>query len=253
MRVRCVAHRPGEMAGGAVIGYRLGRLAQPVRGMVVRFDWWRRAVLVDRQVAGNQRAGRGEKHRGGSHPRKERRPDTSGVAAHPLTIIHGMNRLGALVILVILGTAPAAQQDPVDSYRDAASRLIAESQATDFGWNRLAELTDTFGHRLSGSQNLERAIEWALAEMKQDGFETRREPVMVPVWIRGDERLDMIRPAQQPVAMLGLGGSIGTPDAGIEAPVLVAKSFEDLKTNALRAKGRIVLYNVPFTSYGQTV
>ena len=163
------------------------------------------------------------------------------------------NRPLALMLLAALSLAPAFAQDWLDAYREPASRLIKESQSTDFGWNRLAELTDTYGHRLSGSDNLERAIAWALAEMKKDGLDARTEPVTVPVWVRGDERLDMIRPARQPITMLGLGGSVGTPDSGIEASVLVVKSFDDLKARAANVKGRIVLFNVPYTSYGATV
>jgi carboxypeptidase Q len=53
--------------------------------------------------------------------------------------------------------------------------------------------------------------------------------------------------------MLGLGGSVGTPDSGIEAPVLVVTSFDDLKARAADVKGRIVLFNVPYTTYGATV
>ena len=161
--------------------------------------------------------------------------------------------IAAACFACLLSSAPGATQDPVDGYRSTAGQLIAEARANDFGWNRLAELTDTFGPRLSGSANLERAIAWARTEMKKDGLETRTEPVMVPVWIRGDERLDMIAPAEQPLTMLGLGGSVGTPDAGIEAPVLVVKSFDDLKARAAQVAGRIVLFNVPFTNYGQTV
>ena len=164
-----------------------------------------------------------------------------------------INRPLAVLLLAVLSLAPALAQDWLDAYREPASRLIKESQSSDFGWNRLAELTDTFGHRLSGSENLERAIAWALAEMTKDGLETRTEAVTVPVWVRGDERLDMVRPARQPITMLGLGGSVGTPENGIEAPVLVVKSFDELKARAADAKGRIVLFNVPYTTYGATV
>jgi carboxypeptidase Q len=53
--------------------------------------------------------------------------------------------------------------------------------------------------------------------------------------------------------MLGLGGSIGTPQKGVEAEVLVVNSFKDLKAKAKQAKDKIVLYDVPFTTYGETV
>ena len=172
-----------------------------------------------------------------------------------VTIIHAMLRILSTALALVIGVAIArpAAQDWLDGYRDPAARLIKESQATDFAWNRLAELTDTFGPRLSGSDNLERAIAWAAAEMKKDGLESRLERVTVPKWVRGDERLDMIQPAQQPIPMLGLGGSVATPDAGIEAPVIVVTSMDDLKAKAAQVKGRIVLFNVPYTNYGTTV
>jgi carboxypeptidase Q len=53
--------------------------------------------------------------------------------------------------------------------------------------------------------------------------------------------------------MLGLGGSVGTPPEGIRAEVLVVGSFEELELRGDQAKGKIVLLNAPFTSYGQTV
>jgi carboxypeptidase Q len=53
--------------------------------------------------------------------------------------------------------------------------------------------------------------------------------------------------------MLGLGGSVSTPKAGITAPVLVVTSFEDLSRRAGEARGKIVLFDVPFTSYPETV
>jgi carboxypeptidase Q len=53
--------------------------------------------------------------------------------------------------------------------------------------------------------------------------------------------------------MAGLGGSIATPKKGITAPVLVVRSFADLQQQASEARGKIVLFNAPFVSYGQTV
>ena len=99
-------------------------------------------------------------------------------------------------------------------------------------------LTDTFGHRLSGSPQLERAIQWAAEEMKRDGLENVRiEPVMVPKWVRGRERADMIQPAQHALVMLGLGDSAGTPPEGVEAEVLLVQSFAELDAKSALGKG----------------
>ena len=46
---------------------------------------------------------------------------------------------------------------------------------------------------------------------------------------------------------------MGTPKEGLTAEVLVVDSFADLKANEARAKGKIVLFNLPFTNYRETV
>ena len=90
--------------------------------------------------------------------------------------------------------------------------------------------------------------------MKRDGLENvRGEPVMVPRWVRGAEAAELVRPRSQRLPLLGLGGSIGTPAQGITAELLIVKSFGDLKARAAEARGKIVLYDVPFTTYGATV
>jgi len=142
----------------------------------------------------------------------------------------------------------------LDPYREPSARLIGEAMSSRFAWERLALLGDTFGHRLSGSSSLEETIQWAVAEMKKDGLENvHTEPVKVPHWVRGQESAELIAPRARTLAMLGLGNSVGTPSGGVEGEVLVVRSFEDLDAAGARAKGRIVLFNVPFTNYGETV
>lgn len=160
-----------------------------------------------------------------------------------------------LIVFAAVATFLAAQSGSwIDAYRPAADRLIKESQSSDFAWQRLAEVTDTFGPRLSGSEGLERAIDWAVAKMKEDGLENvRKELVMVPKWVRGRESLDLIEPIRQPLPMLGLGNSIGTGPGGVEGDVIVVKDFDELARRASDVKGRIVLFNAVFTSYGPTV
>ena len=106
---------------------------------------------------------------------------------------------------------------------------------------------------LSGSHP-EDAIQWAVREMKKDGLDNvHTEPVKVPHWVRGQESIEITAPRRAPMVMLGLGNSIGTPAEGVEAEVLVVRSFEELDAAGARVKGRIVLFNAPFTNYGETV
>jgi len=150
--------------------------------------------------------------------------------------------------------ASAASASWTDAYRADADRLIAAATADQFAWNRLAELSDTFGPRLSGSKNLQMALQWAAAKMKEDGFDdVHIDPVKVPVWVRGRESLEVVDPAPRPLVMIGLGGSVATPEAGIEGEPLIVESFDALEKQSAQARGRIVVFNVPFTSYGETV
>jgi len=142
----------------------------------------------------------------------------------------------------------------LEAYRDPASRLIGEALGSTFAWERLAVLTDTIGNRLSGTPALDRAIQWAAAEMTRDGLDNvHTERVMVPKWVRGAESAEVVDPVRHAIAMLGLGDSVATPGDGVQAEVVVVHSFEELDANAPAARGRIVLFNVPFTSYGETV
>ncbi len=142
----------------------------------------------------------------------------------------------------------------IDSYRAAAARIIGAALTSDRAYSRLAYLTDHIGNRLSGSKNLERGIEWAVAEMKRDGLDNvRAEKVMVPHWVRGEESLAMLTPVPRNLQVLGLGNSIGTPAEGISAEAIVVRNFAELDRLGERVRGKIVVYNAPFTSYGATV
>ena len=159
----------------------------------------------------------------------------------------------ALLAPALLAFSARAHAQSTDAYRAATDRLIDAATKDSAAWNRIAELTDTFGNRLSGSQALERAIDWTLTRMRSDGLENvRGEPVMVPHWVRGVESVELVTPRAKPMAMLGLGGSVGTPAAGITAPVVVVSSFDDLTARGNAVKGKIVVFDVPFTEYDAT-
>ena len=141
----------------------------------------------------------------------------------------------------------------LEAYREPARQLVAEALSDSFAWRRLALLTDTAAPRLSGTPQLDRAIQWAVDEMKRDGLENvHTERVMVPRWVRGRESAEIVEPAPHAIAMLGLGNSIGTPPEGIRAEVLVVRSFEELDARRAQARGRIVLLNAPFTNYAES-
>src|SRR6478672_7617809 len=164
-------------------------------------------------------------------------------------------RSSALATVVAFAFAPSlAAQSIADRYRGDANRIIDAALKDSTAWNRLAEMTEKFGNRLSGTPALEQTIDWVIAKMKEDGLQNvRGERVMVPVWVRGTESAQLVSPRIQNMPMLGLGGSIATPPGGITADVFVVSTFSELTQKAAQARGKIVLFDAPFTSYGETV
>ena len=126
--------------------------------------------------------------------------------------------------------ARAAAVRWLDAHRSNADRLIKEAQADQFAWNRLAELTDTYGNRLAGSENLTRAIAWAVEAMKKDGLENvRTEKVMVPRWVRGQREPRDHRPAAATSFRCSVSAAAWRRrPRGIEADVVVVKSYDEL-------------------------
>ncbi len=162
----------------------------------------------------------------------------------------------AALLGIVLTSLPLGAQTvsiPQDT-RDSARRLMEAARVDPAGWNRLGYMVDRFGPRLSGSESLESALDWMLQEMTSDGLEdVKAEPANVPRWIRGEEFLQLTSPRIQDMTFLGLGPSVPTPPEGIEAEVLVVGSFDELQEKADEAAGKIVLFDVPFTTYGETV
>lgn len=166
----------------------------------------------------------------------------------------------SLALLVSVEAAHAQSKPSLaDQYADAAARIIGATLVSNTAYDNLAYLSDRVGHRISGSPQLDAAIQWAVERMKADGFENvHTEPVMVPHWVRGAESAELISPVKRPLVILGLGGTVGTPPDGITADVVEVTNWEQLDALGEKVKGKIVLYNHPmkpsgFGAYGEAV
>lgn len=146
---------------------------------------------------------------------------------------------------------PAAPPPPPS---EVAARLIGMALTSTEALSDLRELCDDVGHRLAGTPGMDRAIQWGLRKMTEDGLAAvRAEPVTVPTWVRGVERGAIVDPVERPLHLLQLGGSPPTPPGGVTAELLVVGSFDELTARAAEVPGKIVLFDVPFTTYGETV
>lgn len=147
--------------------------------------------------------------------------------------------------------------------QEAADKIFAAAEGKTRAWDRLAEMSDLYGHRLSGSKALEDAIAWTLDIMTKHGHQNvRKEKVMVPHWVRGKESLSITSPMRRPMTVLGLGMSVGTRGTLTREVIVVNHVDEIAKLDDGAAKGKIVLINQvmpPYdpqtgnTHYGPTV
>ncbi len=110
-----------------------------------------------------------------------------------------------------------------------ATRLIDHILASsDKGYETLAYLTDNIGPRLSGSKGAALAVQYTEKRFKEWGIDVRREALMVPHWVRGEERARLVSHNDQRIVLTALGGSVATPPAGITAEVIEITSFDQL-------------------------
>jgi Zn-dependent M28 family amino/carboxypeptidase len=148
--------------------------------------------------------------------------------------------LGFVSLSGLSAVEPAASAN-----HDVAGRIVGAALVESGAWDKLAYLTDRIGHRLAGSQALDRAIEWSVAEFRRDGIEHAwTEKVMVPHWVRGHGTARIMAPVETEMATLALGGSVGTAKGGIEAAVLEVSSFDELEAAGDAVQGKIVLFNM---------
>lgn len=156
-----------------------------------------------------------------------------------------------LISMIALGLLPSLGF--AGSPLETAVLLGEQASESKEAYQKLGYLCDNFGPRISGSQTLEHAIDWTVEAFKKDGLEVRKEPVTVPRWVRGPASARVFGPYERDVAVLALGGSISTPKKGLRAPLVVVDNFEALEALGSKVAGKIVLYDVPFTTYGETV
>jgi hypothetical protein len=128
-----------------------------------------------------------------------------------------------------------------DNVQQNAERLMAAALNSSHGYETLAYLSDNIGPRLSGSKNAAAAVQWTAKRLRSWGIDARTEKVMVPHWIRGAESARLVSHNDQRLVLTTLGGSVATPAEGIVADVVEARTFDELKTVAVR--GKIVFFS----------
>ena len=83
---------------------------------------------------------------------------------------------------------PAVAGPLAAKYKADADKILQAAMADNDGYAALAYLTDHIGKRVSGSPQLNTAVEWGAELMRKAGLQNvQMQPVMVPHWVRGNE------------------------------------------------------------------
>jgi hypothetical protein len=140
-----------------------------------------------------------------------------------------------LILLALACSSIAIAAPDPSPLREAALK-------DDIAWDIIEGLTTEVGPRLAGTEAEARARDWAVKKLTALGFaNVHIEPFDMPVWVRGDERAEIVAPFPQPLILTALGGSAATPRTGLTAEVIGFPGLAALEAaDDAAVKGRIV-------------
>src|ERR1700676_2067544 len=173
---------------------------------------------------------------------------------HRIAALAAIAAASAAALITLIGAAADAPAQPLPDPAVAATmaRIRDAAMGSDWSWQRLEELTDRIGPRLSGSPQHAAAIAQVAAALRALGAEVRLQPAKVPHWVRGEAHAELTdypgRPegVTQALHLTALGGSSATAAAGLSARVIVVHNFDELRARSAELRGNIVLFEARF-------
>jgi carboxypeptidase Q len=135
-----------------------------------------------------------------------------------------------------------------------AERLRDAALKDEVAYDIVEGLTTEVGPRPAGTEAEARAREWAVRRLKALGFaNVHVETYDMPVWVRGEERAEIVSPFPQKLVVTALGNSGATPAGGISAQVIGFDSLAELEAapdSAVRGKIVFVTHAMTATQDG---
>lgn len=157
-----------------------------------------------------------------------------------------MKKISSLLFLLTTLTVSFAQNSDSLSLRRLSDDIMWRGTC----YENLRVLTKSIGHRLGGSPEAERAVQWGKKALEAAGADkVWLQPVEVPLWVRGKETLKVQLEGRdfQQIPMLSLGNTDGTGGKTIEKEVLCVPdlaAFELLPVE--KVKDKIIFFNYRF-------
>jgi hypothetical protein len=138
-----------------------------------------------------------------------------------------MRRFFPAICALALSTVPgsALAGDDLTEIADAAY------DSDRIAWDFVEGITTEVGPRQAGTEAEARARDWAMAWLRQAGFENvANEPFEMETWVPGNiHRAAITAPFAQELVIQPLGNSAATPVGGIEAEVVFFPTVDDLR------------------------
>ncbi|WP_304177628.1 M20/M25/M40 family metallo-hydrolase [Phenylobacterium aquaticum] len=148
------------------------------------------------------------------------------------------------LLIAVSATALLAAQPAAAADLGATAAALRDKALSDpTAWNVLESLTTEVGARPVGSPAMTQAKDWGVAKLKSLGFEkVHVEPFVTGSWLRGAESAELVGAYPRKLAILGLGNSTPTPAGGLEAEIVLYRTYEAfLAAPAAEMKGKIVV------------
>ena len=142
---------------------------------------------------------------------------------------------------LLLLNACANTHQPVHPYAE----LQATALQSDLAYEVVKSLTVEVGPRIPGSDGDKKSVLWAEQKFAELGFDKiYKQPVRVRNWSRGLADARVISPYEHKLVITALGGSIATPEGGLQADVVMLGTLDELKATAREnVEGKIVFIN----------
>lgn len=144
------------------------------------------------------------------------------------------------------------------------SNIYVNALNSSVGYNNLYYLCKNIGHRLCGSPEAQKAVEWGKSTMEKLGYDTvYLQKTMVKHWVRAKDEVCKVYSESMGnfnANIISLGESVGTSPDGLKTDVIEVANFEELeKLGKDKVEGKIIFFNFPmkndfyvtFYAYGE--
>jgi hypothetical protein len=148
-----------------------------------------------------------------------------------------------LVTLLLIPLTIISSYGQENQSADTLKMFFQNALQHETAYRWLQELCEK-GHRLSGSPSSYKAVDWAVATLKEAGLDkVWTQEFDVPHWVRGEERAVILQNGRE-LNVTALGGSVGTL-GWVPGEVVEIMNWDELDALGENLKGKVVFYNRP--------